>query len=204
MASNITITKEPCTLVYTLINSSMLCYEDFYLLIRSLHSFMVESITSVPEANSVHVKLGYQASVSNAIKKLGGLRNFVSVNKLSSHVKQSELSRLEYLRQQYGLSMPADDRCSTFFPAIDPNAFKPKAKGRGGYGRGNVFRKPYTKRQRVANHVPKPVQPSCTATKPEIAEETAYSWEDAQPFTHDEQPAEEVELSSENNSGDEQ
>lgn len=105
MARN-NITFEACTLVYTLLDESQLNFDDFSLIVRSLHSYMVDEIKENPEMKNVHVKLGYQASLINAQNKLGALRNIVGISKLSSHVKESEFSRLEQLRQQFGLSNP--------------------------------------------------------------------------------------------------
>lgn len=101
MARN--IVTEPCTLVYTLLDSNELPYDDFYLIVRSLHSYMVEKIIPHPDANNVHVKLQYQASVANAEAKLGDLSSLVSVTKLSSFIKDTEISHLEQLRRRFNI-----------------------------------------------------------------------------------------------------
>nr|QTE03968.1 MAG: hypothetical protein [Aegithalos caudatus parvoviridae sp.] len=101
MARNITF--EPCTLVYTLLDNCELNFDDFSLIVRSLHSYMVDTIVPNPVMNNVHVKLNYQASLSNAIAKLGTLQSIVAVTKLSSFVKESEFSHLEQLRRRFGI-----------------------------------------------------------------------------------------------------
>lgn len=97
------LTLEPCTLVYTLVDPNVISFDDFALIIRSLHSYMVQSITPNPGQNNVHVKLGYQASIANAQTKLGMLKNAVHVSKLGSYVDVSEFSHLEQLRRTYGI-----------------------------------------------------------------------------------------------------
>lgn len=101
MARN--IVNEPCTLVYTLLDTNVLSFDDFSLIVRSLHSYMVESIVPHPEENNVHVKLSYQASIANATAKLGTLQDCVSVTKLSSYIKDSEISHLEQLKRQFNI-----------------------------------------------------------------------------------------------------
>lgn len=98
-----TLTLEPCTLVYTLVNPNIISFDDFCLIIRSLHSYMVQAITPNASMNNIHVKLGYQASIANAQAKLGMLKTAVLVTKLGSYIDVSELSRLESLRQTYGI-----------------------------------------------------------------------------------------------------
>lgn len=106
------ISFEPCTLVYTLLNPKKLNFDDFSLIVRSLHSYMVESVTPNPEMQNIHVRLNYQASVQNAINKLGKLRNVICVSKLNVHIKEHEFARLEQLRQKYGLNAGfGDDSC---------------------------------------------------------------------------------------------
>lgn len=128
MARN--ITYESCTLVYTLLNPDVLNFNDFNLIVRSLHSFMVEDIIPHENANNVHVKLGYQASVINAQRKLGKkLINLIGVSKLSSHIKESEFSRLEQLRRKYGLDCQSDEQLG----------HKPRGSG-GNRSRGRLFK----------------------------------------------------------------
>lgn len=103
-ARNTSISYEPCTLVYTLLeNDDEFNFDDLYLYIRSIHTYMVEDIKPYPESNCVHVKLGYQASVINARKKLGK-KNYIALSKLSNFVKASEISRLESVRAKLGLN----------------------------------------------------------------------------------------------------
>lgn len=108
MARN--ITYESCTLVYTLLDDSVIDYPDFSLIVRSSHSYMVEEIKENPTMKNIHVKLGYQASITNAYNKLGTLRNAIGISKLSSHIKECEFSRLEQLRQQFGIAGICDEQ----------------------------------------------------------------------------------------------
>lgn len=96
------ITEEPSTLVYTLLPNSGLEFKHFFLIVRSLHTYMVEDIIAHEENQNVHVKLSYQASVENATKKLGALKNCVFISKLSSFVEDSEISLLDELKKKYG------------------------------------------------------------------------------------------------------
>lgn len=99
-----TITEEPCILVYTLHDSAQLSFDDFSLIIRGLHTYMVEDVVPYPTKFTVHVKLGYQASIENATKKLGDLAEIASISKLSSHVKEHEITRLQELKQRFGIA----------------------------------------------------------------------------------------------------
>lgn len=119
MARN--ITNEPCTLVYTLLDKSAIEFDDFYLLVRSFHTYMVETIIPHPESSNVHVKLNYQASLANAEQKLGGLASCASVSKLSTYIADSEISHLEQLRRKFNIG--------TGEPAPGPSkkrSYKPK------------------------------------------------------------------------------
>lgn len=109
MARN-NITYESCTLVYTLLDDSVIEFSDFSLIVRSSHSYMVEEIKENPTMKNIHVKLGYQASITNAYNKLGALRNAIGISKLSSHIKECEFSRLEQLRQQFGIAGNCDEQ----------------------------------------------------------------------------------------------
>lgn len=79
----------------------MLSFEDFDLLIRGLHSYGVESFTPDPENNTLCVKLTYNCSMENVKAKMNLLQQHVSVHKMSSYVKPTELSRLEKLQRQF-------------------------------------------------------------------------------------------------------
>lgn len=103
------LAEEPSTLVYTLLSSSPLPFEHMSLMVRSLHTYMVEEIKEYADKKCVHVKLGYQASIKNTTKKMGGLAKHVTLTKLSTYVKDDELSLLDTLRRQYGLGMPSNE-----------------------------------------------------------------------------------------------
>lgn len=100
------LTQDPSTLVYSNLFPDKLPFEDFSLIVRSLHKFMVEDIKEFRESNAMHVELGYQASVKNNYLKLGpSLASMISINKLSQFVKDNELPRLASLQQKYRFRM---------------------------------------------------------------------------------------------------
>lgn len=121
------ITYEPCTLVYTLLNEDVISFDDFCLLIRANHSFMVESINPNPETNNVQVKLNYQASLVNAISKLGDLQQVIAVTKLSAFVKENEISRLDDIRRRFNIGTTTPD----IDQSVHQSAGGPRRGGRG-------------------------------------------------------------------------
>lgn len=127
MANRGGICYEPCTLVYTLIDNSEISFDDAFLIIRSLHTFMVDKIIPNPELNNVHVKLNYQASIANASAKLGELSQFIAVTKQSAYVKETELSRLDELRRRFNInaSTSSDEPAA---PAPAPRRYKAAKK----------------------------------------------------------------------------
>lgn len=162
MAKNI-MSQEPCTLVYTLLDPTIISYDDFELIIRSLHKYLVESITPNREMQNVHVKLGYQASIVNIKSKLGLLRDAIGVIKLSSFIKECEISKLEQLRQQFGLFGGENDESRPQRP------YKPR-------GRCATFARPYARKG-----VSKPVPTS--SSHPTVT----FEEENAQPFPSSQQ-----------------
>lgn len=136
MALRGNITHEPCTLVYTLLNDQIINFNDFHLIVRSLHSYMVDSIVPNPELKNVHVKLNYQASIANATSKLGALQSAVAVSKLSSFVKENEFSHLEHLRRRFGIGSSADGQ-----PAPGPSR-STRPRGKRNYQRAFEKRPP--------------------------------------------------------------
>lgn len=108
--------EEPCTLVYTLLTASKVPYNEFSLIIRSLHKYMVEAIDEHESARTIHVKLGFQASIKNAYLKLGPLLSqHILITKLSQFVKDEELPLLDELRRKYCFGPMSD---ATTSPAI--------------------------------------------------------------------------------------
>lgn len=124
------IVHEPCTLVYTLLNPDVITFDQMYLIVRSLHSYMVESITPNPELQNVHVKLNFQASVANAQARLRDLVAAVSVTKLSSFIQEHEFSELEQLRRRFGIGGGDVDTASVL-PSYRPPGPAPRPRVRG-------------------------------------------------------------------------
>lgn len=124
---NKNITEEPSTLVYTLLDPTKLSFNKFDLIVRSLHSYMVDDIVKMPATNSVHVKLLYQASTANAIKKLGPiLPQYIAVNKLSTYVNETELTALDALKKEFGFGAATQDCDDQPVLPVRPPAKKPK------------------------------------------------------------------------------
>lgn len=103
------VVEEPSTLVYTLLDANELPFEQFSLIVRSLHTYMVEDIVQYPDSKTIHVKLGFQASVANACKKLGNLDQVIAITKLSSFVTDNELPLLDQLKRKYGFGLPNEE-----------------------------------------------------------------------------------------------
>lgn len=141
MSRNNGITFEPCTLVYTLLDDNTISFEDFELIVRSLHSYMVDSITPNKPMRNVHVKLNYQASTINAQNKLGILQSCVAVTKLSNFVQESEFSKLEQFKRQFNIGGSQDD-----FPSPSPQ----RQQRRRGSGRAQFAPRPAPYRRQPA------------------------------------------------------
>lgn len=109
------VDNTPCALVYTLLSSDLISFDDFFLLVRGLHSYMVESVTPNAELSIVTVRLQYQASVVNAQNKLGALANCVSVSKLNANIQESEYSKLEELKKKFGIIPSNQNEASTSY-----------------------------------------------------------------------------------------
>lgn len=130
------IVKEPSTLVYTLLDNNFMPFDDFELIVRSMHSYLVNSFVPYPETFTVHVKLDYQASAINAHAKLGDLAEIVSVTRLSNFVKDTEIAALEQLRRKYNIG-------------ADPEQAPPQQKR--AYNRKSTYTRatPYQKKERA-------------------------------------------------------
>lgn len=164
------ISYEPCTLVYTLLTNEFLDFEDFYLLVRSLHTFMVEAVTPNPELQNVHVRLNYQASIANAIAKLGDLQGIISVTKLSAFVQESELSRLEDIKRRFNIG-PGAAETEQPPPVAPKKTYKKRGAG------GQIFGQrpaPYLRRSTPpagVGNLPRFQLPTPQATTSNVSEE---------------------------------
>lgn len=88
------------SLIYTL-NSDQndLSFDEFVIVVKSLHSFRVQEITPDPINKSVIVKLNYNCSMKNVRAKAGNLP--VTVFKVNPNIAPAELSTLETLRNKF-------------------------------------------------------------------------------------------------------
>lgn len=98
---------ESCTLIYTLIDSTVITFSEFYLIVRGLHSWKVKKFEPKEAESSVYVYLDYNASLKNVRAKLGTLP--VVVNKQNPFVDTSELSDLSTLRAKFGFGRPTEE-----------------------------------------------------------------------------------------------
>lgn len=108
------------SLVYTLdpLNAAKLEFADFYLIIRSLHTFKVSKISPDEAAGTVIVDLGYNASIKNVRAKLGGAAAAISVAKANPNVAPTELGRLAQLKSLFNFGGPiAEDEDETSQPS---------------------------------------------------------------------------------------
>lgn len=135
------------TLVYTL-TSCELSFDDFYLIIRGLHSYMVKSIDPCPANKTVQVKLSYQANLSNVRTKMGSLVNHASVSKLNPNIKDDEFSKLEELRKKFNFGAPLP-------PQDKPRRRKQQPTARRVFGKRS---KPYACSSKKAYKVPEDSQ----------------------------------------------
>lgn len=118
------------TLVYTLLCSDKLSFDDFFICVKGLHSHMSQKFEAKPDQNCVYVHLLYNANMANVRAKLGALASFISVSKMNPHLKGDEFLKLEQLRQRFNFGGPIPE----------------EPKKRGGYSK-RVFKsrqKPYS------------------------------------------------------------
>lgn len=115
---------DKCTLVYTLTGNE-LGFDDFHLIIRSLHSYKVERIVPLCANKKVEVYLAYNANLANVRTKMGDLCNIITVEKSNPFVESGELDRLSELRQRYNFGGGA--ACEDEGPSSRPFK-KPKYK----------------------------------------------------------------------------
>lgn len=170
------ISYEPCTLVYTLLDPSMINFDDFCLIVRSLHTFMVDDIIPFPAKQNVHVKLNYQASITNATQKLGALQHAVGITKLSAYIKEDEFSHLEQLRRQFGIGSSTDEE-----PIAEPAPTRraPRGRGRATFSQRSA---PYPKNSPATpfRHTPQPLSAYIQRASP--VQQQTEEFQDAQAF----------------------
>nr|WGZ60557.1 NS3 [Densovirinae sp.]WGZ60561.1 NS3 [Densovirinae sp.] len=108
-------TNETSTLMYQLVDESLLAFNDFNLIVRSLHSYRVNKITPQPDSLSMVVELGYVCSLKNVASKLGSLP--VTVTKLNQNVGLDELDHLAALKRQFNFGTSETEEGETSKPA---------------------------------------------------------------------------------------
>lgn len=91
---------ESSTLIYKLNDEAPLNFNQFYLIVRALHTYKVKEFTPEEANRIVKVELQYNASMKNVRAKLGNVP--ATVNKQNPFVTTSELSELEALRATFG------------------------------------------------------------------------------------------------------
>lgn len=101
---------EQSTLIYTIApNCTELSWDEFSLIIRSLHSYKVVSFKEDQASGSISVTVGYFANTSNARKRLGNASEHISVSRLSGSVQINELQALQQLRTKFGFGGPVEE-----------------------------------------------------------------------------------------------
>lgn len=91
--------NDSCVLRYILNLDAPITFDQFSLIVRSLHSYKVQYFKTYPESNAVEVKLDYNASMKNVRAKLGELP--VSVVKSNPYIASEEITELENLRSTF-------------------------------------------------------------------------------------------------------
>lgn len=96
------------SLTYTLLDDTV-NWEEFSLIIRSLHSYEVISFNEDQESKTITVTVGYFANQGNARKRLGKCGDFIAVSRESSNIRREELQTLQQLRRKFGFGRNDDD-----------------------------------------------------------------------------------------------
>lgn len=101
---------EYSTLIYSLAEEAPITFDQFNLIIRSLHGYKVDKIIPDKTTSTTSVGLHYFASVTNARKKLGPkLAEFIGIERVSENVKTCELQDLQRLRALYQFGGPIEE-----------------------------------------------------------------------------------------------
>lgn len=101
------VQPESSVLIYHLNDDAPVTFEQFSLVVRSLHQYKVEAIVASAETKTVEVKLYYNASMKNVRAKLGKFP--ATVNKQNPFVKPEEMSELEALRSTFDFGQLAEE-----------------------------------------------------------------------------------------------
>lgn len=109
---------EQSSLSYTLLEGAPIKWEQFDLVIRSLHSYKLISFDKDEESKTITVTVAYFANANNARRRLGKLSNYVGVSRESCNVQKDELQTLQQLRREFGFGKTDDDEeCTSSKPA---------------------------------------------------------------------------------------
>lgn len=99
--------SDTCTLRYVLHSDAPITFDQFSLIVRSLHSYKVQYFKTYPDVKSVEVKLDYNASMKNVRAKLGELP--ASVFKSNPYVASEEITQLENLRSTFKFGINTEE-----------------------------------------------------------------------------------------------
>lgn len=89
------------SLVYTLLDADKITWDEFSLIIRSLHSYRVAGTQESPETSTITITLDYFANAANAQRRLGKAGQFIAVSRVSSNIKTDELQTLQRLKRKF-------------------------------------------------------------------------------------------------------
>lgn len=93
------VDSNSCTLIYSLDPGAPITFDQFTLIVRSLHSYKVKYFKTYLESNIIEVKLDYNASMKNVRAKLGNVPG--TVIKANPYIQTNEISELESLRSTF-------------------------------------------------------------------------------------------------------
>lgn len=96
-----------CTLIYALNDDANITLEQFYLIVRSLHTYKVRKITKKESERVIEVELDYNCSMKTVRNKLGNVPG--TVTKQNPYIESTEVSELEKLRAQLGFGLPVEE-----------------------------------------------------------------------------------------------
>lgn len=100
-SAGLSCVPQQSSLVYTLTDAEQITYDEFSLIIRSLHSYKVIGTEECRETNTITVTLEYFANAGNARRRLGKAAEFISVARLSSNIRNDELQTLNMLKRKF-------------------------------------------------------------------------------------------------------
>lgn len=108
-----------CTLIYALNSNATITFNQFYLIVRSLHVYKVKNIIKKEDQGVIEVTLDYNCSMKTVRAKLGNVPG--TVTKQNPFVSSAEVNELEKLRAELGFGLSTEEEeYETSRPAKKP------------------------------------------------------------------------------------